>query len=87
MKSSGVRNVDAARRLGLTQGAISRYRSGERRPAADDLAEMIELAGGSSDEVLGLKPSSVPVARLQRVRDAVDEALRDAGAEPAGRRR
>jgi len=69
LKAAGLRDVDLARAMKLDASTINRYRSGERVPNADVLADMVERAAGSADEVLGLKP---PVLDPQQLRDVVE---------------
>lgn len=54
LDASGLSNVAIGKALGVHNSSVSRWRSGENTPNADDLAAMLELCGGSADEVLGL---------------------------------
>lgn len=56
LKRAGLTNVALADEMGLSDGQVSRFRSGERMPTPDQLAYMIRRAGGSADEVLGIRP-------------------------------
>lgn len=67
LEAAEVKNVDLARALGVHPSTISKYRSGERVPGADELAVMIEAAHGSADVVLGLRPATIDPAVLRAV--------------------
>jgi len=58
LKSSGIKSIRVARELGVDQSMVSRWRSGERVPDADQLGEMLRMANspGLADYVLGLTP-------------------------------
>ncbi len=47
-------NTKLAKLLGVSDATISRYRSGERAPSPDRLAEICRKVPLSADEVLGL---------------------------------
>src|SRR5574341_1363579 len=48
LRAARLRDVDLAKALAVDPSTISKYRSGERIPRADILAEMIERARGRS---------------------------------------
>jgi transcriptional regulator with XRE-family HTH domain len=75
LEAAEVKNIDLARQLDLDPSTISKYRSGERVPRADELAAMIERAGGSADEVLGLRAASVDPVVLRHAVDAAQQLL------------
>lgn len=54
LEDADLSNVAVAEKLGVTDGTVSRWRSGDRVPNADTLASILELCGGSADHVLGL---------------------------------
>lgn len=52
-KAAGLSQVEAARRLGVTQGALSQWESGTSLPRADKLPEIARLYGCTVDELFG----------------------------------
>ena len=48
-------NTEVGRRLGVHHTTVSKWRSGERVPNADTFGEMVVMAKGSADEVLGIE--------------------------------
>ncbi len=74
-----ISNVELARRLGMKDAAISRWRSGSRAPSPDRLAEICRATGLSADEILGLDADrewpSHEAARARRLLAAVAEAM------------
>jgi transcriptional regulator with XRE-family HTH domain len=52
------RQVDFAKKVGITQGALSLWISGSVPEAWLRLKKVCEIAGVSADEVLGLKPAA-----------------------------
>ncbi len=79
LKSSRVKSVAIAERLGVDDSLVSRWRSGDRVPDADQLREMLVMAGrptGMGDYLLGLiayDPQAVE--RLRRETAALFEAV------------
>jgi transcriptional regulator with XRE-family HTH domain len=56
LKQRGLTNQQVADILGVDQSFISKFRNGRRVPDADQLALMVNAAGGSVDDVLAMKP-------------------------------
>lgn len=59
LSEAGLRNVDISRAMvsagfKADQSMVSRWRSGERVPDADQLYGLLRLCGGSADVVLGI---------------------------------
>lgn len=54
VKASGLTQDEIGLRLNVKGPSVSRWCSGERTPNADVLAALLEIVGGSADEVLGL---------------------------------
>jgi transcriptional regulator with XRE-family HTH domain len=87
LAEADISSADLARELRLDPSTITKYRNGTRIPDADALAYMIKRAGGSADEVLGIRPlSSVPsaatlrrhLAAIDAARKAIEDTTRDA---------
>lgn len=84
MENNGIRGRDLARRLGVSDGAVSRWRSGAAKPSASTTAKIGNLLGvdpvrliltaGHIDpaDAPGIEPLSVPspTARRQKAIDA-----------------
>lgn len=68
LKSRRIKSVTIARTLHVDESAVSRWRSGERVPSADELAEMLKMLDGQglADYVLGLTVlNPIDVQRLR----------------------
>jgi len=74
VEASGVSKTEIGRRLQpkRSDSTINRWCSGERTPNADDLARVLEIVGGSADEVLGLKPPALDPGVTAALADAAD---------------
>ncbi|MFZ5787199.1 MAG: XRE family transcriptional regulator [Acidobacteriota bacterium] len=62
LRAKGLKQVDLARRLGVTDSAVSQWMAGRSEPSWWALAELSRMLGVSADWLLGLKPSAEPVA-------------------------
>ena len=51
----GMKQVDLAKRIGMTNVSICRYISGEREPRADAIVAICRTLGVSADWLLGMK--------------------------------
>jgi transcriptional regulator with XRE-family HTH domain len=80
LKERGLTNAQVAGLLDVDPSLVSRFRNGRRVPDADQLSIMVESAGGSVDDVLGVRPGArrVPTARAAVPRHLVLRLLRDA---------
>lgn len=79
LDQAGISNTQLADELGMTDGAISRYRSGERVPNAERLAYMLRRAGASADQVLGIGAHESLLERLKRkIVAEIDVEIHDA---------
>lgn len=85
---AGLSNVEVGQRLRAKRSGptVSRWKSGELTPNADTLTELLEMCGGSADEVLGLRPPVVDRAKLRQAVGLVVEVL-DAQADSPGTRK
>jgi transcriptional regulator with XRE-family HTH domain len=55
-KTRGITQIELAHKLGITQGSLSKYESGEIRLHSDLLAKLADLLGVSIDEIFGNQP-------------------------------
>jgi transcriptional regulator with XRE-family HTH domain len=80
LKQRSLTNGQLARLLDVDPSLVSRFRNGRRVPDADQLSILVEAAGGSVDDVLGLRPGvrRVPTSRATVPRHLVLRLLRDA---------
>lgn len=87
IRASGLTQAEVARRVALSETTISKYLK-TQAPNADVLASILEVVGGSADQVLGLseRVAEAQALALQRALGEV-EKLHDTLAGPAGRRR
>ena len=51
-KKAGLNQVDAAKVLGVTQGAISMWENGRTKPRSTQIVEIAKLYGVTVDELL-----------------------------------
>lgn len=51
-KKAGLNQVDAAKALGVTQGAISMWENGRTKPRSAQIVEIAKLYGVTVDELL-----------------------------------
>lgn len=51
-KKAGLNQVDAAKALGVTQGAISMWENGRTKPRSNQIVEIAKLYGVTVDELL-----------------------------------
>lgn len=51
-KKAGLNQVDAAKVLGVTQGAISMWENGRTKPRSTQIVELAKLYGVTVDELL-----------------------------------
>ena len=51
-KKAGLKQVDAAKDLGVTQGAISMWENGRTKPRSTQIVEIANLYGVTVDELL-----------------------------------
>ena len=72
LERANLSNTEVALALGVGDSAVSRWRSGERVPNADVLGEMVRMAGGSADAVLGLPAGPDPRA-LDEARQGIQK--------------
>lgn len=56
LRDAGLNSTRVADELNVDRSLVSRWRSGERVPDAEQLAAMVILAHGSADDVLGVAP-------------------------------
>lgn len=84
LEQAGLSSAQLARELKIDPSTVTKYRNGTRVPDANTLAYLVKRAGGSADEVLGLKPSVPSAARLRQhvaeldaVREKISEALKN----------
>lgn len=70
VEESGLTQEELGLRLGVKGPTVSRWCSGERTLNADTLASILEIVGGSADEVLGL--SGQVADELRRLREQVE---------------
>lgn len=77
LKRARLSSAEVGRRLGVDPSNVSRWRSGERVPDAEQLAVMLEMAGASADEMLGLWSTQLEqrLDRARQERDALDAAI------------
>lgn len=69
VEASGLTQEEIGLRLDVKGPSVSRWCSGERTPNADVLAALLEIVGGSADEVLGL--STQVADELRHLRELV----------------
>lgn len=86
LTKAGLSDAQVARATGLDASTINRYRTGDRSPKPEDLAAIIQLAGGSADEILGIRPLGSVQSRsklqthleeLEAIKAKMAEALKD----------
>ena len=65
-RERGTTQTELAEQLGTTQGIISDYECGKLRPHADMIVRLAKALRVSTDEVLGVKPSSKNGATVSR---------------------
>lgn len=75
LREAGLSNVAVAKSLGVSDGAVSKWRAGENTPNADTLAAILELCRGSADFVLGLKPQPWDPNDLKSAYELVGRAV------------
>lgn len=86
LESADLSNVAVAKRLGCHNSLVSRFRKGQIVPNADQLGQMVEMAGGSADYVLGIRPD-VPPELTRDVLDLAERLVAAAGSrQPSGGR-
>lgn len=56
-KARGIRQVELAEQLGVSQGNVSDYETGKTKIACDQIIELTKILEISADELLGLEPS------------------------------
>lgn len=84
LERAALSSASVGRKVGLSAPTISLYRSGGRTPNADTLAAILELCGGSADDVLGLSGHvAAENAQLRKALAGVGELV--GRLEPAGR--
>ena len=56
-KSTGLTQLQTARKIGISLDSIKRYEAGTSEPRATELLKMSELFGCTVDELLGKNPT------------------------------
>ena len=74
-KQHGYSQEQLARKLHLTQGAVSQWENGLTVPAADQLAALADIFGISVDEIMGRK-AETPESEIHDEAWAIRERLR-----------
>lgn len=74
-KQHGYSQEQLARKLHLTQGAVSQWENGLTVPAADQLAALADIFGISVDEIMGRK-AEMPETETRDEAWAIRERLR-----------
>jgi transcriptional regulator with XRE-family HTH domain len=64
LEDARLSNAAVAREMGVDPSLVSRWRSGERVPDAEQLRRVLVMAGASADYVLGLSPDPRAVQRV-----------------------
>lgn len=82
-KQKGMTAEMLAKKLGVTQAAVTNWEKGARRPNIDMLVKLTEVLGCTADELLGIdrrKPAEEekPETRGQEISVRMSEALADA---------
>ena len=83
-KKNGMTADMLAKKLGVTQAAVTNWEKGARRPNIDMLVKLTEVFGCTADELLGIerkKPDpedDTPRTREQEISVRMSEAFADA---------
>ena len=67
MKEAGMQQRQLARRIGITDSAMSRYISDERKPQPDVIANIATALHVTSDYLLGIDPISFNGKYVKRI--------------------
>lgn len=59
IKCSGLSQKEIAEKLGINPSTVSKYVRGEAFPSIDTLANLCEILDVSSDDILGIKATSL----------------------------
>ena len=82
-KQKGMTAEMLAKKLGVTQAAVTNWEKGARRPNIDMLVKLTEVFGCTADELLGIDRKKAaedekPETRGQEISVRMSEALADA---------
>lgn len=67
IRLNGISQKELASRLGITEGVISRYVSGEREPKPDMIANIATALHTTSDYLLGIEHDEFDYPRIRRM--------------------
>ena len=67
LRKSGMQQRQLASRIGISDSALSRYISGERKPNPNVLANIATALGVTSDYLLGIEPIKINGEYIKRL--------------------
>lgn len=67
LKRSNTQQKELAERIGITEGVMSRYISGDREPKPDMLANIATTLNTTSDYLLGIEHDEFDYPRVRRM--------------------
>ncbi|MEG0919188.1 MAG: helix-turn-helix transcriptional regulator [Anaerovoracaceae bacterium] len=67
LKRSNTQQKELAERIGITEGVMSRYISGDREPKPDMLANIATALNTTSDYLLGIEHDEFDYPRVRRM--------------------
>ena len=76
LKRQRISSVRIAKALSVSGSLVSKWRNGTRTPDAYELGVMVALANGSTDDILGIRPSAGLIEAMLRHVDQAEDALR-----------
>jgi DNA-binding transcriptional regulator YiaG len=86
-RERGITQVELAERLQVSQPVVSDYENDVIRLPADTVAQIAEILGASTDELLGLKPPRRRRAGPSKTGASTGACRRSSGCRAATRRR
>lgn len=67
LKKSNMQQKELAERIGITEGVISRYISGDREPKPETIANIATALHTTSDYLLGIENDEFDYPRVRRM--------------------